>query len=118
MSKGVASFIFLGKDGWSNGRREETGDQGAHKNVQEAWLYIRALEILLARERREKESKGERESRWQLPITSRQGALKKKKKMMSGGVDVDGCRGVRVDGFVCACIAHYSQTYINKNKLC
>lgn len=40
---------------------EETGDQGAHKNVQEAWLYIRALEILLARERREKERRGERE---------------------------------------------------------
>lgn len=64
--------FFLGGGVWSNGRREETGDQGAHKNVQEAWLYIRALEILLARERREKERKGERESRWQLPITSRQ----------------------------------------------
>lgn len=51
---------FLGKDGWSNGRRKETGDQGAHKNVHEAWLYIRVLEILLARERREKEG-GKRE---------------------------------------------------------
>lgn len=61
-------------------RRTEQGNQGAHKNVQEAWLYIRALEILLARERSDKERKGERESRWQLPITSRQGDLIKKNK--------------------------------------
>lgn len=94
------SFFFgWGTDG-ANGRREETGDRGARKNVQEAWLYIRALEILLAGERGEKrERTGERESRWQLPITSRQGDVKGKKKR-SGGVDVDGCGGVRVDGFV------------------
>lgn len=52
------SFFLGGGGGWSNGRRKETGDQGAHKNVQEVWLYIRALEILLAGENmneREKE---------------------------------------------------------------
>lgn len=101
MRVGCYIVHFGGKDGWSNGRREETGDQGAHKNVQEAWLYIRALEILLARERREKQRKGERESRWQLPITSRQDDFE---KTMNGGVDVDGCRGVHVDGFMCVCV--------------
>lgn len=87
-SRGVVSFIFGGKVGWSNGRRAETGDRGAHKNVQEAWLYIRALEILLARERREKERKGERESRWQLPITSRQGDFKKNDEWRCTGAEV------------------------------
>lgn len=76
-NRGVASFIFggKGKDGELEGgqEEEETGDQGTHKNVQEAWLYIRALEILLARERREKDRKGERKSRRQFPITLRQG---------------------------------------------
>lgn len=63
-------FFFVGgeagggcEDGWSNGRREETGDQGAHKNVQEAWLYIRALEILLAREREERKGMRGRKKR-------------------------------------------------------
>ena len=51
------SFFFgWGTDG-ANGRREETGDRGARKNVQEAWLYIRALEILLAGEREERKGK-------------------------------------------------------------
>lgn len=68
-------FGGKGKDGAMEGgqEEEETGDQETHKNVQEAWLYIRALEILLARQRREKEGKGERESRRQFPITLRQG---------------------------------------------
>lgn len=62
-----------GKDGEIEGgqEEEEAGDQGTHKNVQEAWLYIRALEILLARETREKDRNGERKSRRQLPITLR-----------------------------------------------
>lgn len=112
--------FFWGKDGWSNGRREETGDQGAHKNVQEAWLYIRALEILLGREREERKGKKGRKREQMAASNNLETGCLKKKKPMSGGVDVDGCRGacgwICVD--VCACIVHYSQTYINKNKLC
>lgn len=99
MRVGCYMVHFLGKDGWSNGRRKETGDQGAHKNVHEAWLYIRLLEILLARKRREKERKGERESRWQLPITSRQDDFE---KTTNGSVDVDGYRGGC--GWICVCV--------------
>lgn len=57
------SFFWGRMDGAMEGATEEdeTGDQGAHKNVQEAWLYIRALEILLTRERREKERERKRE---------------------------------------------------------
>lgn len=71
-------------------QEDETGVQGAHKNVQEAWLYIRALEILLARERREekRKRKKESESRRQLPITSRQGDVKKKKEGEQKTVEV------------------------------
>lgn len=44
--------------GETDGAMEEgkkTGEREAHKNVQEAWPYIRVLELLLARERRENE---------------------------------------------------------------
>lgn len=100
----------LRKEGWSDGRRgKKRGTEGPHKNVQEAWLYIRAVEILLAKQERgeTREESGETESRWQLPITSRRGDCR---KTMSGGVAVDGRRGV--DGFVraCVCIVHYSHT--------
>lgn len=64
-SRGVSSFIFWGgrTDGAMEGvqQERETGDQGAHKNVQEAWLYIRVLEILLARERGETRKEREKE---------------------------------------------------------
>lgn len=61
----IAHFWRMGEEGLrggrTGGRRKETGDQGAHKNVQEAWLYIRALEILLAREGEERRGmRGER----------------------------------------------------------
>lgn len=55
LSAGCYITHFGGKHGQRSGRRKETGEQGAHKNVQEGWLYIRAFEILLARERREEE---------------------------------------------------------------
>lgn len=63
-SRGVASFIFWGRtDRAMEGAQEDkTGDQRAHKNVQETWLYIRAQPILLSRERREEKRKGEREN--------------------------------------------------------
>lgn len=48
------SFCGGGMEQW----KEETGDQGAHKNVQETWLYIRVQEILLEqREKREDREK-------------------------------------------------------------
>lgn len=74
------------RGGRSGGRREETGDQEAHKNVQEAWLYIRALEILLASEGEERrgmrgEKGGEQMAASNNPKT---GGLEKN---MNGGVD-------------------------------
>lgn len=90
-NRGVASFIFegKGKDGEMEGgqEEEETGDQGTHKNVQEAWLYIRALEILLVRERIEKDRKGERKKQTAVPNNLETGMLT---KTVNGGVAVDG----------------------------
>lgn len=86
----IAHFWRMGEEGLrggrSGGRREETGDQEAHKNVQEAWLYIRALEILLASEGEERrgmrgEKRGEQMAASNNPKT---GWLEKN---MNGGVD-------------------------------
>lgn len=86
----IAHFWRMGEEGLRGGRRggrrKETGDQGAHKNVQEAWLYIRALEILLAREAEERrgmrgEKRGEQMAASNNPKT---GWLE---KTMNGGVD-------------------------------